>query len=295
MLKYVCKICGQSFEHHIPFNAHLTEKHHLNSKNYYDQHLKKPGEGQCVICNKPTAFISATKGYRECCSVGCANTQRTRKVEETGQGSDVTCAICNEKLHSEGTMAHVYTRLFYHINTVHGITSQKDYYDDFLKKEDEGICPICGKETEFRSIALGYNTYCSAGCSVENAKRSSDSAINTYKNIKKEQSLLAKMVSSIKEKYQKFISGGDKATNYSDVRENPTIRKNVNDEKVYDDPENKGKKITVKTEISCNPTYDWIGTQKYTPKTEGCTYKQRNWYNDDINDDQGFSSNEWCG
>lgn len=290
MLKYVCKVCGQSFDHHIPFNAHLTEKHGLNSKNYYDKYIKGEKEGLCAVCGKPTAFINATKGYRECCSVGCANTQRTRK----STGADVTCAICNQQLHADTTIAHVYTKLFYHINTVHGITSQKDYYDDFIKKENEGICPICGKETEFRSIALGYNTYCSAECSVENAKRTEGSAINTYKEIKNRKNIFTQLVSSIKEKYQKFISGGDKLTNYSDMRDKPVERKNVSDEKSFIDPETK-KEITVKTEISCNPTHDWISNQEYAPKIESCKYGQRrNWYIDDINDDQSFSSNEWC-
>lgn len=294
MLKYVCKICGQTFNHHIPFNAHLSEHHGLSSKNYYDKHIKSENEGKCVICSKPTAFISATKGYRECCSVGCANTQRTRKVEESGEGTDVTCAICNETLHSNGTTAHAYTKLFYHINTVHGITSQKDYYDDFIKKdENEGICPICGKETEFKSIALGYNTFCSAECSVENAKLTSTSAINTYKEIKEKKSIFKELVNSIKEKYKKFISGGDNLLNYSDVRDNPIERKNVSNEKTFIDPENK-KEVTVKTEISCNPTFDWIGSQTYKPKSESCNSKYKNWYNDDIDDDQGFSSNEWC-
>lgn len=294
MLKYVCKLCGQTFDHHIPFNAHLTEKHGLSSRNYYDKYIKKENEGKCVICGKDTVFISATKGYRECCSVGCANTQRTRKVAETGEGSNVTCLICNEKLHSEGTLAHVYTKLFYHINTVHGITSQKDYYDDFIKQEDEGTCPICGKPTEFKSIALGYNKFCSAECSAENAKRTEDSAINTYKGIKERKNILAQVVSAIKEKYQKFISGGDKLSNFSDVRTDVLERKNVSNEKYFIDPETK-KDISVKTEISCVPSSNWIQEQEYQPKIENCQYgNKRNWYSDELNDEQSFSSNEWC-
>lgn len=295
MLKYVCKICGKTFEHHIPFNAHLQEMHKLSSKTYYDTHIKTETEGKCVVCGKPTAFISATKGYRECCSVGCANTQRTRQVKKNGTGSNVTCAICNEQLHSDSTRAHVYTKLFYHINTIHGITNQKEYYDDFIKQdENEGICPICGKETEFKSIALGYNTYCSVECSNENARRTNDSAINTYKEIKEKKNIFKQMIHSIRDKYQKFISGGDKLLNYSDIRINPIERKNVSDSKSFIDPETK-KEITVKTEISCNPTHDWIGTQEYKPKVESCKpNRYKNLYSDDINDDQSLSTTEWC-
>lgn len=45
----------------------------------------------------------------------------------------------------------------------HKITS-KDYYDMFFKKEGEGICKVCGKPTLLRSIADGYNPYCSIKC-----------------------------------------------------------------------------------------------------------------------------------
>lgn len=291
MIKYVCKICGQEFKHHVPFTTHLKERHQLNSQGYYDKHIKQDNEGKCVICGKNTAFINFTKGYRECCSTGCANTLRARN----SNGAEVTCAICNEKLHSTGTVAHVYTKLFYHINTIHGITSQKDYYDEYFKKENEGICPICGKETEFRSIALGYNTYCSASCSVTAQKNDENGTFKTIKNIIKERNIITKLIENIKEKYQKFISGGDKKLNYSDIRENPVIRANVKNEKTYIDPENPNITGTVKTEISCNPTSNWTEQQNYTPTYETCTSQRRNsWYNDDINDEQNFSSNEWC-
>ena len=43
---------------------------------------------------------------------------------------------------------------------VHKLTS-KEYYDEYIKKENEGICPICGKETKFLGILKGYRQYCS--------------------------------------------------------------------------------------------------------------------------------------
>ena len=41
----------------------------------------------------------------------------------------------------------------------------KDYYDKYLKSENEGICPVCGKETSFRRITVGYRHHCSVSCS----------------------------------------------------------------------------------------------------------------------------------
>jgi len=42
--------------------------------------------------------------------------------------------------------------------------SAKEYYDKFVK-EDEGICPECGKETNFIGLNGGYRKYCSYKCS----------------------------------------------------------------------------------------------------------------------------------
>lgn len=36
----------------------------------------------------------------------------------------------------------------------------KEYYDKYLRKPDEGICPVCGKETTFDGIRDGYRKYC---------------------------------------------------------------------------------------------------------------------------------------
>ena len=51
------------------------------------------------------------------------------------------------------------------IHTIHkhDMTSQ-EYYDRFLKTEFEGICPICKNKTNYRSIGVGYNKFCSHGC-----------------------------------------------------------------------------------------------------------------------------------
>lgn len=57
------------------------------------------------------------------------------------------------------------TTLGSHLKNSHNITNLKEYYDTFIKRENEGICPICGKETTFRGLTKGYLTYCSSKCS----------------------------------------------------------------------------------------------------------------------------------
>lgn len=53
-------------------------------------------------------------------------------------------------------LAHIYQEFIIHLI--------KEYYDTFIKKPGEGICPICGKETIFLSLTKGYQKHCSSKC-----------------------------------------------------------------------------------------------------------------------------------
>lgn len=68
------------------------------------------------------------------------------------------CKICNKEFGS-------YTGLASHINLIHKITS-KDYYIKYLKTQNEGICPVCGKETNWFSLRKGFRKHCSRTCST---------------------------------------------------------------------------------------------------------------------------------
>ena len=50
-----------------------------------------------------------------------------------------------------------------HIKRKHNI-SDKEYYDKYFKKENEGKCKICGKETSFHGMTIKYSLYCSRKC-----------------------------------------------------------------------------------------------------------------------------------
>lgn len=62
------------------------------------------------------------------------------------------CEICSKD----------FLRLGSHIIT-HNMTI-KEYYDKYIRKENEGICLICGKETTFRGLTKGYAEHCSLKC-----------------------------------------------------------------------------------------------------------------------------------
>ncbi|HUS49392.1 MAG TPA: hypothetical protein VMZ91_04465, partial [Candidatus Paceibacterota bacterium] len=48
-----------------------------------------------------------------------------------------------------------------HINKYHSI---KEYYDKWLKENDEGLCKICKKETKFTGFKRYYKKTCSKKC-----------------------------------------------------------------------------------------------------------------------------------
>jgi hypothetical protein len=71
----------------------------------------------------------------------------------------VSCEICYSRWNN-------YVSLNNHISQIHKLSS-KEYYDRFLKKEGEGVC-VCGKNTYFKNMNLGYCKYCSSKCSNSN-------------------------------------------------------------------------------------------------------------------------------
>ena len=62
------------------------------------------------------------------------------------------CKICNEEVEC----------LSKHLRS-HKILT-KEYYDKYIKQENEGICLYCGKETRFIGLMYGYRKHCSNKC-----------------------------------------------------------------------------------------------------------------------------------
>lgn len=67
-----CKICGYETNNHQAFNSHLSKRHHIKSKEYYDIYLKSDIDGICKECGNPTAFKNMWDGYRDFCCNSCA-------------------------------------------------------------------------------------------------------------------------------------------------------------------------------------------------------------------------------
>ena len=83
----------------------------------------------------------------------------------------IICLICKKDYKN-------FISLRLHINQTHKMNS-KEYYDKFLKRENEGICPECGKETKFISLGKkGYHKFCSYKCR-SNSKEVKEKYIQT--------------------------------------------------------------------------------------------------------------------
>lgn len=84
LFKINCMYCNKYYENATAFSLHL-KIHNITSHEYYDKYLKKPNEGICKICNKPTKLYSITVGYRPYCSIRCKNNDKNLmlRIKET--------------------------------------------------------------------------------------------------------------------------------------------------------------------------------------------------------------------
>lgn len=71
----------------------------------------------------------------------------------------IRCEICGFECDSKIFSSHLKHK--------HDITS-KDYYDRYLKKENEGFCVVCGKPTKLIGFR-GYRKYCCRACSTQDS------------------------------------------------------------------------------------------------------------------------------
>lgn len=83
-LLYKCELCGELCDR---IGVHVKYKHNQNIKDYYDQYMKKPGEGKCngKNCNNDTPFKNCSIGYNKYCCWKCSTTQNGFANPETYQ------------------------------------------------------------------------------------------------------------------------------------------------------------------------------------------------------------------
>lgn len=105
----------------------------------------------------------------------------------------IECKICKKYRTSDlrGLASHIF---------IHHKYRMKDYYDEFLKIEGEGICPVCLSLTKFNGYRNGYRKYCSQKCqsnSILEKKKLENTCLKRY-GVKN-----PSQIDSIKEKKKK--------------------------------------------------------------------------------------------
>ena len=107
----------------------------------------------------------------------------------------LTCKICNREFKN-------YISIVSHLKT-HKMRS-KEYYDNFLKKENEEICnhPDCNNTVNFMSINKGYLECCSSKCSNNLPYRLEEQRIRT-KNMWKNKEYIHKMSGLMKLRWER--------------------------------------------------------------------------------------------
>lgn len=71
-----------------------------------------------------------------------------------------TCKICNFELMNV-------RKLSKHIRDKHKLLSVKEYYDNYLKKDNEGVCVICSNKTVYSDLNNGYKETCGKSCAAK--------------------------------------------------------------------------------------------------------------------------------
>jgi hypothetical protein len=74
-----CVICGNELLNLTMLSRHVRVVHKLSAKEYYIKYLKKPEDGICIVCNKPTQFMGC-KGYSKTCCDSCETIHRSENI-----------------------------------------------------------------------------------------------------------------------------------------------------------------------------------------------------------------------
>lgn len=99
--KLICKICNQECSNYKALSNHITKKHQIETKTYYDQYIKTETEGFCKLCNMPTMYKNLQFGYRIYCSNSCSRKDST--IYDKAKATNLikygcTCSLANNEI-----------------------------------------------------------------------------------------------------------------------------------------------------------------------------------------------------
>lgn len=116
------------------------------------------------------------------------------------------CKICNENFLTIRELSN-------HLRFSEKI-KVKQYYDTYIKQANEGICPVCGKQTSFDCLELGYKRHCSYKCSnsdIDVQRKQQKTTLEHYGVLHpaQNQEIVQKMQQTSLEKYGALNGHGD--------------------------------------------------------------------------------------
>ncbi len=142
-----CPYCNAIYRALIGLYQHIRFRHHLNSKQCYDNLCKRRGDGICIICFKPTEFKSG--GYLLTCSPECKakwvsiDEARARKISRARLKYNTESFI--EKARS------IHGELF-------------DYSHTEMRSVRDSVSITCRKHGQFDTIACYHLENMWGGC-----------------------------------------------------------------------------------------------------------------------------------
>lgn len=137
--------------------------YNMTLSDYYINFLYTKFDSLVCKCGNKTHFINFNYGFTETCESQTCNFYREYVINVANINNlNYFVDVRNDNI-------YITVRSFLNKLRLENITS-KEYYDAYLKKADEGICP-CGNYTNFNSLTNGYNKYCKFKCDSINDRR----------------------------------------------------------------------------------------------------------------------------
>lgn len=157
LFKYKCEICGDLAEDLKGLMIHVAKVH--DAKEYFDKYLFGKEKCKYIHCDNNLTYENRYSG-NYCCQ---GHYESQKKIND-GIELKYKCELCNTMYEDLGGLKQ-------HLSKVHNFGDEelKNYYDEFLKKEDEGFCKYCGKELGLSRgrFTDGYSKFChNTDCNV---------------------------------------------------------------------------------------------------------------------------------